>query len=186
MLIKLCRLRRDVAGTEFWLALAYVLNHYDAEIIRLVTDPITGLPGRLKYPLEIADVKTACDSEAAKRTLAQFPVSSIAEVKAAEEAARAREAERFERCAERARAAPEWPPIAARLRDRLRPPTFRSAFATAKLGTFVDGNLEIVVSPGELETANAMRANILYWVREIFPSVAALRFVEDGAGEVAA
>jgi hypothetical protein len=183
MLIKLCRLRRDVAGAEFWLAIAYVLNQYDSDIIKKVTDPATGLPGRLRYPLEIADVKTACDSEAGRRGLNLFNGRSVAEVRAAE--MEAREAERFERYAERARAAPEWPPIAAKLRDRLRPPTFRSAFASAKLGMFVDGNLEIVVPPGELETASALRASISHWVRELFPSVAAVRFVE-GAGEAAA
>jgi hypothetical protein len=186
-LVKRCRLRKDIPDPgEFWLAVAYVLNQYDAEIVRLVMDPFTGLPGHLKYPLEIADVKRACDVAMLKQGLDRSPVRSVRDVMAAEAAEKeAREAERFERYAERARAAPEWPPIAAKLRDKLRPPTFRSAFAGAKLGTFVDGNLEIIVPPGELETASAMRANILHWVRELFPSVAAVRFVE-GSGEVAA
>jgi hypothetical protein len=80
----------------------------------------------------------------------------------------------------------QYAPIAAKLREKLRPPTFRSAFENARLGAFVDGSLEIVVPAGELETASANRANIQHWVRELFPSVTAVRFVEDGADEVAA
>jgi len=187
MLVNLCRIPRSVAdGKEFYLAIAFVLNHYDAEIIRLVTDPLTGLPGRLRYPLEIADVKRACDAEMIKHAFGRLSVHKVEDVMAAEKAREeVREAERFERYAERARMAPEWLPIAAKLREKLRPPSFRSAFATAKLGTFIDGNLEIIVPPGELETAGAMRANILHWVQELFPSVAAIRFIE-GSGEVAA
>jgi hypothetical protein len=62
LLFKLCRYRKDIPDPrQFVFAIAYVLNDYPEDVIRRVTDPITGLPGRLKYPLEIADVKRACD-----------------------------------------------------------------------------------------------------------------------------
>jgi hypothetical protein len=46
----------------FVVAIAYELNRFSDEVISHVTDPHTGLPGKLKYPLEIADVKKACDA----------------------------------------------------------------------------------------------------------------------------
>src|SRR5262249_5482681 len=63
-LFRLCRKRKDVASPrEFVFAVAYVLNRYSDDIIREVTDPATGLPGTLKFPLEIADVKRACEAQ---------------------------------------------------------------------------------------------------------------------------
>jgi hypothetical protein len=178
-LVNRCRLRRDIPDPrEFWLALAYVLDQYDPTIIRHVTDPFTGLPGRLKYPLEIADVRRACELATLPGLLNRYDEArrTAAEQRADEEARKAEEIR--EREAERARAAPKWPPIAARLEKKLRLVTFRSAFANAKLGTFVDGNLQIIVPPGELETANASRASITHWVHELFPRVVTVRFVE--------
>jgi hypothetical protein len=59
----LCRTRRDIGDArQFVLAIAYLLNDYSDQIIQEVSDPKTGLPGSLRYPLEIADVKRACEA----------------------------------------------------------------------------------------------------------------------------
>jgi hypothetical protein len=61
LLFKLCRRRKDIDDPrQFVFAIAYVLNGYSEEVIRFVTDPMTGLPGSLRYPLEVADVQRAC------------------------------------------------------------------------------------------------------------------------------
>jgi len=170
--------------------MAYVLDQYDPAIIKYVSDPFTGLPGSLRFPLEIADVRRACDAEKLRALALTWRchdgTRSPAEKEA--EAAETRLAEARQRYAEQARAEPVWPPIAAKLREKLRAATFRSAFASAKLGTFSDGNLQIVVPIGTLKDASGQRANITHWVRQMFPSVAAVHFVEDlrEAGEVEA
>jgi hypothetical protein len=65
MLVKLCRLREVVPDpSAFVFAIAYVLNQYSDDVINYVVDPVEGLPGSLKYPLEIADVKKACQLRA--------------------------------------------------------------------------------------------------------------------------
>jgi hypothetical protein len=177
-----CRLRKDIGDArEFWLAIAYVLDQYDPEIIRHVTDPFTGLPGRLRYPLEIADVRSACEAAVIFSGLYdedRREARRAAEKQEAEQEA-AELAETRQREAERARAEPVWPPIAAKLRSALTPATFKGAFANASLGTFSEGNLEIVVPPGASELASQNRARILHWVQELFPAVVAVRFVEQ-------
>jgi hypothetical protein len=61
LLVKLCRLRKGMPDPHaFVLAIAYVLNQYSDDVINYAVDPVDGLPGSLKYPLEIADVHAAC------------------------------------------------------------------------------------------------------------------------------
>jgi PDZ domain len=63
LLVKLCRLRKGMPDPHaFVLAIAYVLNEYSDDVIKYIVDPAHGLPGSLKFPLEIADVQRACSS----------------------------------------------------------------------------------------------------------------------------
>jgi hypothetical protein len=71
--VTLCRVRRDIRDArQFVLALAYVLNDYSDKVIREVTDPATGLPGSLRYPLEIADVVKACQAVQSRLAMREF------------------------------------------------------------------------------------------------------------------
>jgi hypothetical protein len=42
-------------------AVAAVLMHYDEEVVRSITDPMRGLPGKLKWLPTIAEVRAACE-----------------------------------------------------------------------------------------------------------------------------
>jgi hypothetical protein len=62
ILVNLCRLRKGMPSpSAFVFAIAYVLNQYSDDVINYVVDPVDGLPGSLKYPLEIADVQKTCE-----------------------------------------------------------------------------------------------------------------------------
>jgi hypothetical protein len=178
-LVNRCRLRKDIPDPrEFWLAIAYVLNKYDPVVIRIVTDPVTGLPGRLRYPLEIADVCNACETAMVPSMLRQQRESERVAAEAERERAAAELDERRRREVERANAEPAWPPIAACLRAKLRRATFRDVFAKSRLGTFVDGRLEIVVPAGAAGEAAGMRATIRYEAQKCFARVQEVTFVE--------
>jgi hypothetical protein len=87
-----CYRREDAAQAETMLdAVAAVLAEYPEEVIRLVTDPRTGLPGRMKFPPAVAEVREACE-------LAMGPVNARAarEKREAEAAAQVAERERLE------------------------------------------------------------------------------------------
>lgn len=57
-----CYRREDAAQAETMLdAVAAVLAEYPEEVIRHVTDPRTGLPGRMKFPPAVAEVREACE-----------------------------------------------------------------------------------------------------------------------------
>lgn len=59
--------------------LIQVMRHYPVPVLAAVVHPITGLPGKLKFRLSIADVVQACDAENA-----QLIAEDIAQRKAAE------------------------------------------------------------------------------------------------------
>ena len=65
-----CYRQGDCADPEvFATGAVAVLSHYPAEIVRKVTDPHSGLPGRLKWFPTIYEIREACEIEnsAAKR-----------------------------------------------------------------------------------------------------------------------
>jgi hypothetical protein len=73
LLFKLCRRRKDIPDPRaFVFSVAYALNNYPEEVICEVTDPNTGLPGTLRYPLEIADVRKAGDAAQFRRDSREF------------------------------------------------------------------------------------------------------------------
>jgi hypothetical protein len=73
LLVNLCRTQRDIADPRpFVAAVAHVLNGYPPEVVREVTDPKTGLPGKLRYPLEIADVKRACEDKSIFHAMSEW------------------------------------------------------------------------------------------------------------------
>jgi hypothetical protein len=109
-LVNRCRLRKNIPDPkEFWLAIAYVLDQYDPAIIRQVTDPYTGLPGSLRFPLEIADVRGACERAILPALLSRLNETSRAAAQRAAEAAAAKAAEVQQREVERNGAAPVCP-----------------------------------------------------------------------------
>jgi hypothetical protein len=61
-----CYRRGDFDDPEVFLrALIALFMHYPEEIVRRVTDPVTGVPGSLKWPPTIAEVKSACEERMA-------------------------------------------------------------------------------------------------------------------------
>lgn len=59
-----CYRREDAADAVTMLdAAAAVLADYPEPVIRVVTDPRTGLPGRCKWPPNIAEIREACERE---------------------------------------------------------------------------------------------------------------------------
>lgn len=86
-----CYRRSDAADPEtYTAAVAMVLAHYPAEIVKAVTDPYGGLPARKTdsgwsgLP-DVADVKQACEGEAVRRErlakLAALPPPSFRRVR---------------------------------------------------------------------------------------------------------
>jgi hypothetical protein len=62
LLVKSCRLRKNLPDPrQFIFDIADALNAYSEEVITDATHLVDGLPGSLQFPLEIADVKKACD-----------------------------------------------------------------------------------------------------------------------------
>lgn len=68
-----CYRKSDAADPDTYVAaLTMVLANYSEDVVAHVTHPVTGLPGRKTQsgwsgPPDIADVKEACDNEAAAR-----------------------------------------------------------------------------------------------------------------------
>lgn len=67
-----CYRRSEAADADtYTAAIAMVLAHYSADVVKAVTDPFDGLPSRKKdngysgLP-DVADVKAACEGEAAR------------------------------------------------------------------------------------------------------------------------
>ena len=42
-------------------AIVHVLSHYPEDVVARVVDPMTGLPGRLKWLPSVQEVRAACD-----------------------------------------------------------------------------------------------------------------------------
>lgn len=62
-----CYRRDDAADPEtFSAATAAVFSRYAPEVVRLVTDPRTGLPGTSKFLPTISEVREACELEAGR------------------------------------------------------------------------------------------------------------------------
>jgi hypothetical protein len=183
-LVRRCRVRKGIDGREFWLAIAYVLNHYDPEIIKKVIDPFSGLPGRLKYPLEIADVKAACERE----MTTVFAVRAAAYATSTEQQATAAREERLreeqDRLAERARTLPSWGPIMARLMPKANA-SMAEIYKASRMGTFADGVLEIIV-PADAISDHGFGANAVYFIKQLFPVVKEIAIVADKRNEAAA
>jgi hypothetical protein len=54
--------RDDYADPEgFVLQLAVILSDYPPDVVRYVTDPLTGIQRRLKWPPSIAEIIEACE-----------------------------------------------------------------------------------------------------------------------------
>lgn len=61
-----CYRREDAASAETMLdAAAVVLAQYPDEVMERVTHPVTGIPGRLKWPPSIYELREACEAELA-------------------------------------------------------------------------------------------------------------------------
>ena len=183
-LVRRCRVRKGIDGREFWLAIAYVLDHYDPDIINKVIDPFSGLPGRLKYPLEIADVKAACERE----MTTVFAARAAAYATSTEQQATAAREERLrdeqERLAERARVLPSWGQIMARLMPKASA-RMAAIYQASRMGTFADGVLEIFV-PADAIPDHGFGANAVYFIKQLFPVVKEVAVVADRRDEAAA
>lgn len=56
-----CYRREDAADAATMLdAAAIVLANYPDEVMETVTHPVTGIPGRMKWPPNIAEIREAC------------------------------------------------------------------------------------------------------------------------------
>jgi hypothetical protein len=139
LLMRLCRIRKDIDGVALAMAVAYALHPWSDEVINYVTDPVTGLPGRLEYPLEVANVVSACERRHAEL--------AMEETRRRENAA-----------AGVAAAAPpppppeiKWLPILEKLRQKFMPAPFRACFDKAQLGTVDGDTLEIILPPTAMD-----------------------------------
>ena len=57
-----CYRRNDASDAEtFVTAVAAVLSRYPEDIVRRVTHPVDGLPGKSNFPPSVAEVKAACE-----------------------------------------------------------------------------------------------------------------------------
>jgi hypothetical protein len=167
-------------------AMRYAAERMDQEE-RYTKDPANWLKDECWHDQPVKHRKTLI--QAADELVDAALRNASAGAAADEERTRGRKREaqaRADREAERARAAPQWPPIAAKLRDRLPAGTFDGAFAKAGLGAFNNGVLEIVVQYGALDIAKTARARIGPWVAAIYPSVTSVVFVEVARDEAAA
>lgn len=58
-----CYRKEDAAAAETMLdAAAIVLASYSDEVMNAVTHPVTGIPGRIKWPPNIAEIREACET----------------------------------------------------------------------------------------------------------------------------
>lgn len=77
-----CYRREDAADAATMLdAAAVVLANYPDEVMETVTHPVTGIPGRLKWPPNIAEIREACE-------IALAPIKARREREAAAERVR--------------------------------------------------------------------------------------------------
>lgn len=62
-----CYRRDEAADPETYVgAVVMVLSRYEADVIAYVTDPFTGLPGRIPFLPNLYEVKLACEERAAE------------------------------------------------------------------------------------------------------------------------
>jgi hypothetical protein len=137
LLAKFCRFRKDIPDMRvFVFAITYVLNGHSDEVIRWVTDPAKSPLGRLRYPLEVADVRRACEERQATLAFEEKCRRDEAVAAAAAAAAAAFEERRRAEQEEEPFAVPDWPSVAAFLQEKLRPANFKTFFKGAKLGPY--------------------------------------------------
>jgi hypothetical protein len=61
-----CYRQNDAGDPKIFVsAVASVLTHYPESVVMLVTDPVKGLPGKLKWLPSVAEVREACEAEIA-------------------------------------------------------------------------------------------------------------------------
>jgi hypothetical protein len=160
--------RKDIGDPrEFVLAVAWVPNKYSEEIIRNVTDPAVGLPGRLRYPLEIADVEKACFAAKISHEIGR-PRRDWSESPQADESAEQEE------LARRGREGPPWSAVIGLIKEKSVRAIHNRANKLFGPGSFDEGILTIIVSKEAIECASRFGP----YVKIRFPEVTEVRFIE--------
>lgn len=88
-----CYRRDDAHDPETYAAaISAVLAQYPPDVVKLVTDPRTGLPSRNKWLPNVAEVREACEAEMVRRRAAEHRKAAAAAQIAAREADKPRDA----------------------------------------------------------------------------------------------